>query len=686
MKRIFYSLILLLTACTAQQQEVAVVLPGIPKAAPQMSDDVRFSADDYKLSVDVRYNGDTVFVMSDLPEGIKYETKGADIFVHSSVEGAEFLLGGEILNNGSFTLVSEKPVLLSLSAITVKSYKRNAITVTAPLTHLRAIGASASYIIDGMPNDTVYTPKNSAAIRIVGDAVVSGGNIAVRGERSSAVHCSGHLIFCDGNFSVEAARKDAVLADSGIVVSGGNIKVVATNDALKSKKGNVVITDGNLMLQSSGSKGDAVQARNVYMFGGNLLAKVTGDASRGINSKAAVYIVGGILNIETSGSAIFSEKKSDYTSGACIKSETHLYIGDATILLKNSGDGGKGINCNGIMQIDGGTLLVENHGNDIQHSEDREAHTSAKGVKCDSVVIIKGGIIDIRAYGKGERCEGLESKYSMTIDGENTFLSVFAHDDAINAGKELKIKGGKIYAYSECNDGIDCNERITIEGGVVVANGCTSPEMGIDVDNPSFFSVKGGTIIAIGGAMGPVPQLPMGKESSQASVGWKTPELQRGKYIVVSDNDKSFFAYCLPRTLNDASVLFSSPELKEGREYTLSVVDNISGGEFLGNGLYLSPQWQSSVPSVQQKAEIIKIDESEIGGFPPPPPPGDGRFGGGFPPPPGDGKFSGGFPPPPPGDGKFSGGFPPPPPPGANIDNEGYNAANLPGGGWLLHK
>ena len=116
------------------------------------------------------------------------------------------------------------------------------------------------------------------------------------------------------------------------------------------------------------------------------------------------------------------------------------------------------------------------------------------------------------------------------------------------------------------------------------------------------------------------------------------------------------------------------------------MVDNISGGEFLGNGLYLSPQWQSSVPSVQQKAEIIKIDESEIGGFPPPPPPGDGRFGGGFPPPPGDGKFSGGFPPPPPGDGKFSGGFPPPPPPGANIDNEGYNAANLPGGGWLLHK
>lgn len=690
MKKILYALILLATACTAPQPD-AVVLSGIPKEAPSLHNAARFDANDFKHSVDVRYNGDTVIVVSDLPEGITYRAYGADIVMNSSVEGVEYILSGG-MNKGSFSLLSQKPALLSLSSIAIKSQKRNAVTLSAPLVYVRAVGESPSYIIDGVPADTVYVHKNAAALRIEGDAVICGGNIAVRGERSSAVHCSGHLLFNGGNFSVEASRKDAVVADSAIFVADGNIRVIATADAFKSKKGCVTVAGGNLLLLSNGSKGDGIQARNVYLFGGNVQATVAGDAARGINSKAAVYLVDGILSVESNGNAIFSEKKADYTSGACIKSETHLYIGNATVSLRNNGDGGKGVNCNGIMQMDGGVLLVENYGNDVQHHEDREAHTSAKGVKCDSAVVINGGIIDIRAYGSGERCEGLESKRTMTIAGENTSVYIFANDDAINAGGRFTVKGGRIYAYSACNDGIDCNEGIDIQGGFVVANGCPTPEQGIDVDNPALFSVKGGTYITMGGTFGPSPTMPMGKATVQPALGWKSTSLQRGKYAVIADKEKPLVAYCLPRTLADGAICFTSPNVKEGSEYAMLVIDAISGGEYIGNGVYLSPDAVEMSAAEWKKAEINVADENEFGGFPfppggmkpdgnfPAPPPGM-KFDGNFPPPPGM-KFDGNFPPPPPGGMNFEGGFPPPPP--VHKDTEGYGAGNLPGGGWLL--
>ena len=70
MKRILYALILLATACTAPQPD-AVVLPGIPKETPRLHDAARFDANSFKLSVDVRYNGDTVIVVRDLPVGAK---------------------------------------------------------------------------------------------------------------------------------------------------------------------------------------------------------------------------------------------------------------------------------------------------------------------------------------------------------------------------------------------------------------------------------------------------------------------------------------------------------------------------------------------------------------------------------------------------------------------------------------
>lgn len=664
----------LLFSCADSQvtHNLALSVPGIPKNVPQLPHWAKFSPDNFKECVFVDYKDDSVFV-SDLPQGVRMVVKGADVVMQSMAKNVEYRLSGAT-RNGSFQLSSNEQALVSLSSLKLFSYKRNAITLSSPRgMFIRSVGNEVSYIMDGIPGDSVYVPKNSAAVFIEGNAVLCGGNIALRGERSVALGCKGRLFFDGTDISVEHSRTDGISADSGVAVLRGNMRVIAQKDAIKAKKGDVVVVNGNLTLKTVADKGDAVQARNFYQYSGNIIADVRGAASRGVNSKGAVYLMDGMLNVKAAGNAVFSPKKNDYTSGACVKSETHLYIGRAYVSLENSGDGGKGVNCNGMMQIDGGALRVNVFGNDVQHPEDYTAHTSAKGVKCDSAVLIKGGLIEIAVFGKGARCEGFESKRDMIIDGENTIMYVYANDDAINASGDIIINNGRIYAYSVANDAIDGNARIELNGGVVLANGGESPEQGVDVDVDSRFVITGGTLVSIGGKMGAHQALPRGKGTSQPVFVWNIGELSRGKYVNLADESGHLlYSYCLPRTIHDGSLLISSQLFEHDKNYMFSISDTIGNATHIGNGLYINGTVNVDSAFVVQSGGVVTVLR------------GDGTVDAL----PVDTAFAGGFPAPPPG---FDGtrGFPAPHglnsngASRANKNNEGYSISDLPGGGWV---
>lgn len=698
MRKIIYLFILIAVSCAKRYSghNDGIIVPGVSDTVPSLSVEKEFVADLFTECVNIEYKEDTVFI-SELPEGVSAVVQGADLLISSVASGIEYCLSG-VSRNGSFTLQSKEQSLLSFSSLKLFSYKKNTVSLSVSKgVFIRGIGNETCYLMDGLPNDTVYSPKNASAIFIDGDVVFPEGNIALRGERKNAVYCTGHLVLNGANIAVEAARNDAIAADSGMVVASGNLFALSQKDALKSKRGNIVVLGGNITLKTIGEKGDAMQARNVYYYSGNTDVVVNGVAARGINSKGAVYLLGGMLDIKSKGDAIFSPKKNDYTSGSCIKAETHFYMNEAFVSLNNSGNGGKGINCNGLLQIDGGTLLVCNTGNDVQHPEDYNAHTSAKGIKCDSTMLIRGGLIEVLVYGNGERCEGIEAKYDMTIEGDNTTIYIYAYDDAVNTGRTLSLKGGRIYAYSVANDAIDSNSYIRISGGIVVADGSSDPEQGIDVDDNSRFSVTGGTFVSVGGKGGPFPAMPQGDDTSQPVIVWSGVDYVRGDYLALSDEqDNVICAYRMPRTMNRGAVQLSSPNLLKDCKYTLSFSDNVENSRHLGNGLYISGQVVGAKRSVAISIEkILSILSSEgkimdintfegREGFPPPPP-HNALNENDMPFPPvhfhadDDGK---GFPPP-----RFQGhespGMPPSPPHFKRDDTEGYSGRNLPGGGWL---
>ena len=662
MKRAIYLfLLILVVACNKIESDYSYpenIIANIPSAAPLIPEKMNFNPDDFTTKVVVEFNGDKV-LMTNCPKDIFYLVDGARVMVRSNMPGVEFVLRGKA-DEASFELYSEKSPLLTFENLSLFSRASTAVSVTSPsIMYLRGADESINYIMDGTPGVEPKNIKKAAAVQINGTAVLCSGNIALRSERKAALHATGALLIDGANLSVEMTRTDGVIADSGVVVKSGNLNVSSWKDAIKSKAGNVILLGGNIELNGLGEKGDGVQARNILLYEGNMLVDAKGAAARGINSKGAVYIFGGKLDVKTSGDALFATKKIDYSSSACIKAETDFYMGGGNVKLYNSGVGGKGVNCNGLMQVDGGELSVCNYGEDIVHPIYPDAHASAKGIKCDSTMLIQGGKIEVLVFGKGERCEGVEAKYDMILRGENTSIAIYANDDAINAGEKLFVEGGNIYAYSVANDAIDSNDAINISGGNLFACGSFKPEQGIDTDFENRFTITGGTVISMGGTIGDLPCLPKNRRTSQAVCAFGGFELVRGKYVALTNSEREIIAACqLPRNMQGAGLLLTSPELRVGDDYMLFVVDSLPGTTIVANNtLYKGgivagepySQWEqgSLITVVESDGTVSNVELSTNDDAKPmlPPPPGEFKEGE-FPTAPGKFKDAA-FPPPP---------------------------------------
>ena len=327
-------------------------------------------------------------------------------------------------------------------------------------------------------------------------------------------------------------------------------------------------------------------------------------------------------------------------------------------------------------------MLVRNFGDDIIHQSIVDAHASAKGIKCDSSIAVNGGKLEVLVFGNGERCEGIESKDNIIIGGDASVYA-YATNDAINCGNNFIMNSGKVYAYSASNDGNDSNGKITVNGGLLVANGCGTPEQGVDCDFDSNYNVTGGTIVSIGGIMGRSPNVPRGEQTTQPAVAWSGIELTRDKYMTLCDEDgRLLLSYKLPRTIEKGAAVISTPMLAEGNGYMLTMSDTLIDGSSLGCGVYVSGECTTDAAinvalagivtnvDAEGKSETLGIDTTKFRpGIMPPPPPG---FGPNNLPDNIKEKFR-------PGAGTF-----PPPPPARMSDrrDEGYNVTNLPGGGW----
>ena len=145
----------------------------------------------------------------------------------------------------------------------------------------------------------------------------------------------------------------------------------------------------------------------------------------------------------------------------------------------------------------------------------------------------------------------------------------------------MVINGGYIYSHATNNDGIDSNGTITINGGVALSSGSSSPEEGFDCDQNQFV-INGGIMVGTGGATSNPTS------ASQPYSAVSSVSVTSGKYIAVKDNAGTvLFAYKCPNSVNSATVLLSSPQFTKTSHTLVYGVTSVSdANDTLFGGVY----------------------------------------------------------------------------------------------------
>ncbi len=372
-------------------------------------------------------------------------------------------------------------------------------------------------------------------------------------DMKAALFGKGKMLFSGtGSLSVYANCKAGIRSDDYIMFRPGcNVYVKAT-------------------------AGNGIKANDaIYIKGGVINVETSATAAKAISSDGLIQIDGGRTTAITTGGGELDDDGTDVSGAAGVKADSIFVMNGGTLLCKSTGAGGKGINIGQTLTVNDGTIRVITTGKQYTYGQ---LDTSAKGIKSDEAMQINGGDIMVRCTG-GEGSEGIESKSTMDINGGT--IRAYCYDDALNSSAAMTISGGTVFAMGTNNDGIDSNSTLTITGGVVIACGTTVPEAGFDCDE-STFTVTGGTLIGLGGTT----STPTASVTTQpvAIVGGSS--LQSGAYITVASADGSnFIAFKSPRdyTSQGYTLLISSPEMKKGSTYTISTGATVGGGtDFCG--------------------------------------------------------------------------------------------------------
>jgi len=312
--------------------------------------------------------------------------------------------------------------------------------------------------------------------------------------------------------------KGAIYSDSDLTINGkGSLTVTgAASNAIKSKDG-IRIVD----------------------------ATVTTTAKKhGVAANDFVNVSGATLNLSADEDGIHSDNEDDVLLG-------NIYLVNTNITI-NAGD--DGINASNILLIDEGAAI------DVQKSEE--------GLEARLIHQV-GGTITVKSSDDGLNAKDwtLESSEGQG-PGQQTKKVKSEATNAKNLDQagdvKIVIDGGTLTVDAE-GDGLDANGSIEINGGTIVINGPRSgANAALDYDDNGI--LNGGTVLFVdNGQM----TMGFGSNSNQAYLMASIQGTADATVEVVDSSGKTVASLKVSKSFS--TVLISSPEIKEGENYTIKV-------------------------------------------------------------------------------------------------------------------
>ena len=467
------------------------------------------SADDYDdyvenstftKTVTIHYTDGGATIKNEV-SGVSIEQNGAHLIVTQTVKEVEYILSGKA-SDGSFKMNSSNKWKLTLNGVNLTNTTGAAINIQSKKRVFVAVAEGTENTLTDGSNYTLIDGEDmKACFFSEAQLIFSGsGQLNITGNYRHALCSDDYIRIRKGvKMNIRSAVKDGIHTNDGIYINGGILNINATDDGLQCEEGPIVVA-------------------------------------------------GGRTTIITTGNGSYAD--NDISSSSAINGGSTFDMTGGTVLLKSTGSAGKGLNCDDMITINGGTLRVITEGKQYKYGS---LDSSAKGIKSKANLTINDGNILVRTPG-GEGSEGIESKNTLTINGGT--VAVYAYDDCINASKHIEVNGGYVYCYSTSNDGIDSNGTLTINGGVVLAAGTSSPEGGLDCDNNTL-KITGGIVVGIGGSN----SSPTSSACTQRCIVYGASATAGQVMSVINSEGISVLTYQMPRTYNSMSMIISCPQL-----------------------------------------------------------------------------------------------------------------------------
>ncbi|MBR3768838.1 MAG: carbohydrate-binding domain-containing protein [Clostridia bacterium] len=538
---------------------------------------------DESAAVTIKLNGTTATASSD-----SVKISGSRITI---TEEATYVISGK-LTDGMLIVNAPDTAKLQLvfNGVCIKSETSAALYIL-----------EADKVFLTLADGTANTLENGGSFTAIDDNNIDG---ALFSKQDLTMNGTGSL-------TVTSPAGHGIVCKDDLVITGGKYVVNSASHGLDAND-SVRIANSDLAIDAGK---DAIHAENtddtslgfIYMASGNIKAEAEGD---GIAASAYMQIEDGTIDLLVGGGSENGEKQSSdnfggFMGGGRPGGRHPNDIQSTTADTEEDSTSMKGLKATGNLSISGGKITV-NSADDSVHSDKSVAinggtFTIASGddaIHAEETLTVTAGDFNI-----SECYEGLEA---LHIDVRGGNIKLKASDDGLNAaggtdqsgttgGRDgmfggghggprggrggmsansdgsIKISGGTLYINSS-GDGLDANGTLEISGGHTTVVGPTQGDTAtLDYDISGI--ITGGTFIGTG-ASGMAQTF---SDSKQGVIAVTVGNQSAGTKILLKDKNGNTIIDYTPE-LNFAVVIISSPDIKSGEKYDITV--GSTSGEF----------------------------------------------------------------------------------------------------------
>ena len=415
----------------------------------------------------ITYAGNTVSIINPWANrGVTVTADGVHVTVNA-VSGQQdiiYYLSGTT-TNGSLTISSDHRFNMILDGVSItnptgaaiKSLLDEKITLTLKNTSTLADGATST---DKAPFDSR------------GQVIISGnGTLNLNGTVKHGLFSADYIRLLSGTINVTGAANDGIHSNDYVEIFGGTVNVSNAKSGIDGGSHYLHISGGNITVNSSVADGKGLKSDSVVTItGGTINLTMSGDYSKGIKAGTDIDIQGGSITINGSGATVVTAGDPGHCAG--LKSNGHTVISNLTgstsvhITMSSAAAGGKAINADGDVVINGGTLelSVAGAGGNYTDTNNNANTYSSHCIKTNGSITVNGGNLTLTAGGKDSKC--LAADQAVTVNGGTLGMTVSGQaSKGIKSDLSVIIEDGSITA--------------NVSGATVVANQASSNSIAI---------------------------------------------------------------------------------------------------------------------------------------------------------------------------------------------------------------